>query len=118
MTKKKQSKQIYAGILGDSARELKAYEGKGVIIKYDWHGTRQTNMGILNSVEGNYVTCDNWYIPFFGFSSLIRKITEGNGNVLYENKFVPKNYNPRDKKERKALAELCFGEEFANKVMK
>ena len=56
------------------------------------------------------------WIPFIGYGSAIRKVTDENCNILYENPFIPIDYDIRNQEKIEELVALCFGEKIANEI--
>ena len=96
---------------------LKDYIGKKVKIEYVSNGIPRKEEGTLKNVEEyRNIQIEGTGIPFIGHGSAIREIRGENGEVLYKNPRIPRDYDLRRDEDIAQLRALSFGQEIENKL--
>ncbi len=90
--------------------------GKKIRVDYVHYGSPESEESTLKNVR-DYVNIEieSSAIPFIGYGSAIQRIISKDGEVLYENPLVPRNYDLRKDKEIDKLRELSFGQNVADR---
>lgn len=113
VAKKGKDKENKAKEMFDKLRE---HLGEDVSFTGWWYGVKQEETGELKDVEDFFnVSIGSYGIPFVGYGSAISKIVSKDGEVLYSNPNIEKNYDRRDEHKIDASRRLIFGDEIVDK---